>query len=175
VLRTCRTYTRTNWPLNRAFFASVQKKAKKDPRVGNEGLRSRGATEDECNFLVRGQKNGQWWGDRIELNAMTAKVFIEYVIRKLKLFGVEKVVPDTTVLETAWERLVRTARVNAELAKIVERVNREPVPPPPSDLRQQIDRCLLAHPEVPWDVAMWQVVNAQATGQNGKPRRGKST
>jgi len=44
-------------------------KEKKDPR---ERLREYGATEDECDFLVRRSDLGGWEGDRVELNALTS-------------------------------------------------------------------------------------------------------
>src|SRR5262249_28078874 len=55
----------------------VYPKTRKDPR---ERLRVYGATEDECDYLVRGRvAGGTWAGQRVELNAPTAGQLIQFV------------------------------------------------------------------------------------------------
>ena len=56
-----------------------------DPR---ESLRSCGADEAECAFLVQGQHDrDHWYGDRIELNAMDSQQFLDWLERKLRTRG----------------------------------------------------------------------------------------
>jgi hypothetical protein len=81
------------------------KKAKKDPRIR---LRECGATEEECNYLVRTSKP-PWSGYRVELNAMTSTQFIEFLERKFAEFGVTKVVPEEGKLREAFEHAYRKA------------------------------------------------------------------
>jgi DNA topoisomerase VI subunit A len=63
----------------------------KDPDRTQETLRRHGATEREIAFLME---------KRVELNAMPADVFIQWLERKLRQHGCEKVIPDdNAVLE----------------------------------------------------------------------------
>ena len=78
----------------------VDSRNQKDPRIR---LRECGATEDECDYLVG--------GERIELNAMDSGQFIEWLEQCLDEAGVEKVIPEADVLETAYRRAVKRARV----------------------------------------------------------------
>ena len=53
-----------------------------------ESLRSCGADEAECAFLVQGQHDrDHWYGDRIELNAMDSQQFLDWLERKLGTRG----------------------------------------------------------------------------------------
>lgn len=52
---------------------------KKDPRIN---LRNSGASEAECDFLVRHKTEGGWIGERVELNAMTSKQFLTWLVGK---------------------------------------------------------------------------------------------
>jgi hypothetical protein len=79
-----------------------------DPRIK---LRECGATEEECNVLVRRSPLGGWTGERVELNTMTSNQFIAWLEGKLADVGVKKMVPDREALENAYRRAVRQARV----------------------------------------------------------------
>ena len=72
---------------------AVQYQTKKDPR---ERLRECGASEDECNFLVRDGRPGNWRGERVELNAMTAAQFLQFLEGKLQEAGGRKAVGGRT-------------------------------------------------------------------------------
>ena len=74
-----------------------------------------GATKEERAFLRRGAIEGskkKFWGERIELNAMTRDQFIEYVETKLEEAGVEKVIPDEEVINPLYLQ-ARQARLDA--------------------------------------------------------------
>jgi hypothetical protein len=60
-------------------------------------LREHGATSEEIDFLRT---------RRVELNAMTAPVFVAFLERKLAEHGVSKVVPDESVLEQHARRVI---------------------------------------------------------------------
>lgn len=85
-----------------------------DPR---ENLRSQGATKEECNFLVRGRRGKSWWGERVELNAMSSPQFIEFVHSQLEAHGVEKLVPDEEVLAAAYWQVRRRDALMKEIER----------------------------------------------------------
>ena len=74
----------------------VQYKGHQDPR---HNLRQSGATQEECDYLVRNQYYGSWDGERVELNAMAADQFVAWLEAKLVEAGVQKLVPSAHVLE----------------------------------------------------------------------------
>ncbi|MBC1260980.1 DUF2399 domain-containing protein [Synechococcus sp. BSF8S] len=98
-------------------FPARQKKT--DPR-GN--LRKCGATEDEIDFLVEEGDTitGGWKGLRVELNAMTAPQFIEFVHGQLDAHGVKKVVPDEATLAAAYQHVRRTDALKAAVEVLLE-------------------------------------------------------
>jgi DNA topoisomerase VI subunit B len=85
-----------------------------DPR---ENLRRQGATEAECNFLVRGRRNGRWWGQRVELNAMSSPQFVEFVHSQLEAHGVEKVMPDEKTLAAAYQHVLQRDALLREIKR----------------------------------------------------------
>ncbi|NJN76719.1 MAG: DUF2399 domain-containing protein [Synechococcaceae cyanobacterium RL_1_2] len=61
---------------------------KKDPR---ENLRKSGATDEEIDFLIKGQDHdGEWYGDRVEINALSSGDLIELIESKLEAMGLVK-------------------------------------------------------------------------------------
>ena len=90
------------------------KRQQQDPR---DNLIGCGATEEELEFLVQGRKGGKWYGRRVELNAMTAPQFVEFVHGQLEAHGVEKVVPDEQTLERAYQHVKKR---NALMQKVEE-------------------------------------------------------
>ena len=113
---------------------------KKDPR---ENLLACGATEGEIKFLVQhgNPSSGGWRGQRIELNAMTAPQFIEFVHGQLEALGLEKVVPDGETLAAAFRQMraaeVLEERVNTLIAKQLAECDSE-VLTTPDDLPNQV-------------------------------------
>ena len=68
-------------------------------------LRDNGATQEEIDFLVTGKGDGKYChGQRVELNAMTSRQFLDFVERKLKQHKVQKLVPDEATLEEVYRR-----------------------------------------------------------------------
>ena len=123
---------------------------KKDPRIR---LRECGATEDECDYLV---KEGRWrsyHGQRVELNAMDSAQFIEWLELRLEKAGVEKVIPDAEILATAYRRAVRRARVQQKIDEILEE-DEESVDVP--DHLTETTRERITGTEDAWDQAIWE-------------------
>lgn len=123
-----------------------------DPR---ENLRARGATEDECNFLVRGgSARDGWHGERVELNALGSARLVEWLERKLIAAGVEKFIPSSDVLADAYRRALSVA----ELQKLIDeerKKDRQRVKIPPG-LMKKVQSCL-KDSTVSWDEAIYNI------------------
>jgi DNA topoisomerase VI subunit B len=139
---------------------------KKDPR---ENLRGCGATEEECDFLVRRRLSEGWTGCRVELNAMTSRQFIDFVERKLTAAGVRKLTPGRDTLEKAYRRAWRIAEVNDAVSRALADDKAEGIVPAiPEDLEDDVRRRIDGGAQ-PWDDALWQIV------QETRGRRKAST
>jgi DNA topoisomerase VI subunit B len=130
----------------------VAYKGNTDPRIN---LEESGATEEEADFLVRRETASGWVGQRVELNAMASDQFIDSLERKLQEAGVQKVVPDQTVLAAAFRRAARHARLEEAIVGLREEVNREVITVPP-DLVETI-RSRVAGTTKAWDDTVWEL------------------
>jgi DNA topoisomerase VI subunit B len=125
-----------------------------DPR---SNLRECGATEGECEFLVRGHgSSGRWVGKRVELNAMTSPQLVAWLEQKLQAAGVRKAVPDRATLEAAYRRAWRRARVQKAIDGAFAAARRVEVAVP-TDLEEQI-AAAIAGTDSSWDDALWRLV-----------------
>ena len=128
-----------------------------DPR---ENLRANGATEEECDFLVREGGPDGWEGARVELNSMTTVQFIDWLEAKLEAHNVEKFVPSDAALATAYQHLKRIHRLQLALNEAQKHLpNPESIAVPP-DLRPQI-QARIAHTNQPWDLVLWTLLQEQ--------------
>jgi DNA topoisomerase VI subunit B len=134
----------------------VEYKGNTDPRIN---LRKSGATEEEEDFLVRRESSSGWLGQRVELNAMTSDQFIAFLERKLQEADVEKVVPDGAVLETAYRRAVRQARLQEAIDLLKAEVDRETIAVP-IDLVDAV-RGRIAGTDQAWDHAVWELATVR--------------
>jgi hypothetical protein len=137
------------------------RRSKVDPRVN---LRQCGATEEECNFLVRRRIEPRpghyyWMGDRVELNAMTSDQFLAWLERKLLEVGVQKVVPDQAVLEKAYQRAVRQKHVQEAIDEALTSIDEDEEIPIPGDLEARLRVALDGSAEA-WDRVLWKLVAA---------------
>jgi hypothetical protein len=109
-------------------------------------LKEHGANPEEIRFLST---------RRVELNAMTAPVFVAFLERKLAEHGVRKVVPDDDILEHHARRVIKQ-----QLAQNVLDDNRLALEaeaaarPLPGDLAKQVASVLARRPELSWDAAV---------------------
>ena len=132
----------------------------KDPRPG---LIARGATQKEVDFLVSGNPNGQWSGNRVELNAMDSAAFIRWLEAKLQKHGVKKHVPDEADLRIAWQRAWRIKELNKAIA--LAAADLPATPDPPTDLRATVDARLKKSPSMAWDMALLEENVNEKTAQ----------
>jgi DNA topoisomerase VI subunit B len=121
----------------------------KDPR---ELLRQQGATVKEANFLVESGRPKEWRGRRVELNAMTAEGFLQWLERKFAEIGVSKMLPDAAVVEAAYRRGAMLHRAQEVLDKLIKKSHTIPLP---AGLYQQIQSQLTEFHS--WDAVVAEV------------------
>jgi hypothetical protein len=130
---------------------------RKDPA---ERLWDYGATDAECEFLVKPRIYGGWEGKRVELNAMTSDRFVTWIERKLKKNGVEKVVPEADVLGAAWRRARLFARVKATINDIKQNADTAP-----KGLARRVREVLAKHSDMAWDDAIGLLADGRRRSQ----------
>ena len=114
-------------------------------------LRRHGATDQEIEFLSR---------RRVELNAITSRQFIEFIEAKFAEHGVEKVMPNATVMEAHARRLIEQRLAHDALAEIREQLANEAAAQVlPDDLGPVVRAHLDAHPSLAWDEALAKVID----------------
>jgi hypothetical protein len=123
-----------------------------DPR---DNLRERGATEEEIEFLVRGKSGSTWVGERVEINAMTSDVMVEWLEKKLTDVGAVKVVPSDDTLAEAWKQALRRAKVQVAIDKALEEARRTDAPMP-DGLANRIREAVKGKAES-WDLALFDI------------------
>jgi len=119
--------------------------SKCDPR---DLLRKQGATETEANFLVQSGEPKNWLGQRIELNAMSSQIFIDWLDRGLLAAGVEKVLPDLALANETYRQAVLRQRGIVQFKAMTESVVDIIVP---DGLLERIKTILSARPTEAWD------------------------
>jgi DNA topoisomerase VI subunit B len=135
--------------------------SKIDPRFN---LRDCGATAEECEFLVDADHRQGWHGQRVELNAMTSRQFIDFLEGKLAAAGAEKLIPDDDQLASAYRREVQRAQLQAQISQIFAAQGRQPAIALPADLRKQV-QAEIDGTDLPWDVGVWRVAQQVETSE----------
>ena len=118
--------------------------SKSDSNAIRARLKGAGATNEECEFLVK---------QRVELNAMTSEQFIGFVKRKLSEHGVEKVVPPKEELDRAYRLLRHGLRLEEAFDQLTEPIETDEAPTP-DDLERRVREILKTSPEKRWDAAI---------------------
>lgn len=123
-------------------------------------------TPQERVFLVGQRRSQGWWdGQRVELNAMTSRQFIEWIEAKFEEHGVEKLIPDSETLDVAWQRALMIAEVNDAVDKAgkeFKKKRKAKKQKAPSDLAKRLRTLLNTHPELPWDKALVRIAQDSA-------------
>jgi hypothetical protein len=118
-------------------------------------LQAHGATSGEINLLRT---------ERVELNAMPADVFVQFLERKLTESGVGKMVPaDDGVLERHARHVITRTLLNRRLDAIRGEVEAEAAAIElPEDLRRKVIAALKHRPDIPWDLAVADIARGCA-------------
>jgi DNA topoisomerase VI subunit B len=140
---------------------AVEYDSQKDPRIS---LLEAGANEIEAEFLRSGGRPKQWTGNRIELNAMTSPQFIDFLEKKLMEAGVEKVIPEGSILKKAFLREHRNTYLQQKLDEAMETYDGNHIEVP-DDLSEQI-KTKIQNSTQSWDVAIGSIVNTNIKARN---------
>jgi hypothetical protein len=127
-------------------------------------LQRYGATPSEIAFLRH---------ERVELNAMTSRQFVDHLEAKLTEHGVKKVIPEEEVIASQWRYLLTMQLANEELAKVMPAVTAKVAAMKlPAGLRELVAKELKRAPARAWDSA---VIELAKRPPPPKPRRKKAS
>lgn len=110
---------------------------------------------DECRFLVQGMRNGRWFGERVELNAMTSDQFLSWLRQRLDDLGVAKMVPAEEALQAAYRHALQRAYIQNAIDEANANYDRSDVTIPHAladEVRQRIEGTSSA-----WDDAIFEI------------------
>jgi hypothetical protein len=115
-------------------------------------MAANGATPEEIDILLN---------QRVELNALTSSAFIGMCERKLKAYGLKKVIPDQEILAKAYRAFDRSQRLRAKFEEMQEQFEEDAEDiDVPMDLEERVRAVLAEHAELRWDAAIKIVLNA---------------
>ncbi len=133
-------------------------------------LRTNGATEAEIEFLLDGPDG---FGQRVELNAMRSRVFVDFLEAKLREHGAAKVIPSARLLEDTFRLFKRGAEERWAVEAALAALPREAIAAP-ADLEKRVRAHLTEHPEAAWDEAVSTLAPVSllsGKGRHDDPRR----
>jgi hypothetical protein len=127
-------------------------------------LRKHGATDQEIAFLRT---------QRVELNAMTSRQFVDHLEAKFAEHGVNKVIPEEKVLEGHARYMLEVLMANQELEKILPEVRKQAAAQQlPANLRKLVAKQFEKTPAWAWDRVVVDLVKRLPPP---KPRRKKAS
>jgi hypothetical protein len=120
-----------------------------------DNLRKNGASDAEIAYMF-----AEWTEKRstrrVELNAMTSPQFVEFVERKLRENGVEKIVPDDELLTEVYTAMERGRRLEKLVKESQHRIDTDDCGVP-EDLAERVRKILAKNPALRWDAAVAMV------------------
>jgi hypothetical protein len=109
-------------------------------------LRQNDATEEEIKILLT---------ERIELNAMASHDLVAMIERKLKEYGLKKVVPDAALLAKTYREFHRSQQLHKRFTEMKKQFDKEAGEiAVPDDLKEQVDAIQGEHDDLRWDDAI---------------------
>ena len=134
-------------------IAGLEREPAAMTKTGEADLRSQlaenGAAPQEIEILLH---------ERVELKAMTSDALIEMIERKLKSYGVEKVIPDDELLGEVYRAFHRSNELREEFEELESEFEESKIKVP-KDLTNQVRAVLEKHPDLRWDDAVHIVLN----------------
>jgi hypothetical protein len=124
-----------------------------------ETLRQHGATKQEIDILVG--------GERVELNALASDQLVALIERKLIKHGIRKVIPDNDTLAHAYQRMHKQAVIQDKIDELIEQLDESEVEVP-ANLRQRIQKSIKADPTQSWDSVVRELVTARMQSQRDR-------
>ena len=131
-----------------AQFAEDAAGSKSDKSTIRERLLREGATDEEAEFLLH---------KRVEINALHSDQLVDFVERKLREHGIEKVIPDRESLDKTYRLFELDARLKGEFERVAKAISTADVPVPP-DLDERVAAILEDEPELRWDAAVRKIL-----------------
>jgi hypothetical protein len=108
------------------------------------------ATEEEKEFLRSGR--------RVELDAMTAEEFLEWLEGKIQEQLPGRLIPKDAVLADAYRRALAVARINRVLEKVTEKaIEHAGSAEVPRSLRRRLKKAMKDAPSEAWDEALYRL------------------
>ncbi len=132
----------------------VYYRSKKDPRYN---LIENGANVEECDYLVQGGRPGRWYGERVEINAMTSDELVTWLENKLEANGVERVVPDSDTLEKAYRRAWCLAAVQRAIRDTEKRLDKTDGAQAKNGNLETLVKTRLKGSALSWDEAIYHI------------------
>ena len=106
--------------------------------------------------MARQDYYARWHGQRVELNAMTSRQFLDWLEAKFAEHGVEKVVPDEATLANAYQHLARNAVLQRAINMLLADLPAAETFTVPEGLAETL-RTTIAGTTASWDQALWQI------------------
>jgi hypothetical protein len=114
-------------------------------------LAENGASDAEIAFLL---------GDRVELNAMTSDALVAMIERKLKAYGLKKVIPDDELLAETYRSFHRSQQLRERFEELEEEFEKEDDEiRVPKGLNKRVRAILDKHNDLRWDDAIQIVLD----------------
>ena len=121
------------------------------PSILRRQLAENGASDAEIDILLN---------ERVELNAMTSDALVAMIERKLKAYGLKKVVPDGDLLAKTYRAFHRSDRLRKRFRKMEKQFDKEIAAVEiPEDLDQRVRAILAKHAGLRWDDAIQLVLD----------------
>jgi hypothetical protein len=109
-------------------------------------LAGNGATSSEIDILIN---------ERVELNAMPSDAFVAKIEKKLKAYGLKKVVPDEDLLAETYRALHRSHELREKFEEMQEAFDEKAdAVEVPIDLNERVRAILDQHDDLRWDDAV---------------------
>ena len=138
----------TDLGLRLADIADLEREPAAATRTSEDILREQlagnGATNAEIDILI---------DERVELNAMASDALVEMIERKLKAYGLQKVIPSDEVLAEAYREFHRSDELRWEFEDLMA-TREESTIKVPKNLKQKVRAILTEHPDLRWDEAI---------------------
>jgi hypothetical protein len=118
--------------------------------------------------------------ERVEINAMTSDALIEMIERKLKDYGLEKVIPDDDLLAKTYEAFQRSKQLRDKFKEIIDGFEETEIKVP-KNLKKQVRAILDKHNDLRWDDAIQivpdetQLDHVRAKKQKARKKSGDFT
>jgi hypothetical protein len=113
-------------------------------------LAENGATDAESSILL---------DERVELNAMASDDLVEMIERKLKEYGIKKVIPGDDLLVKAYQAFHHSQKLRDIFEKAKRKYKKTKIDVP-DDLKEKVRAALDKHGDLRWDDAVQIVLDA---------------